>query len=87
MILPSDITYNDIFNKKMKKVFCSECKNYGCFSSVYCRAGLIYNTPTHYDDTPFRRAYDDRNYFFAKEMEELNKNNNCKYYEKNIQKQ
>lgn len=67
-----------------EKVFCSECKNYSNFAGHYCRAGYKYNTPTHYEDTPFRRAYDDRNLFTEKEMLELNKNNNCPYYEKNI---
>ena len=68
----------------MNKVFCEECKNYGNFSGRYCTAGYKHNTPTHHDETPFKRAYDERSLFTEKEMLELNKDNYCIYYEKNI---
>jgi hypothetical protein len=97
MILPADVFYlkgkldlqelllNDKKCMKKEKVFCSKCKyKFFGIEGYFCKAGKIYGNPIHHNDTYLREAYDERSWFNEKEMEELNKNNNCSYYEKDI---
>jgi len=83
MILPVNIIFNDL--KIMNKVFCNKCKHkeFGIMN-YYCKAGKIHNKPIHHKDTFLMEAYDERLVFDEEEMKELNKDNNCPYYEKNI---